>query len=210
MALRNGTRQNGLKIEKDGLKRDGRPSQPPEGNTDRWRWEAGAEGQRSSRQDGVVYLLVGVWQASNLLERAAVALGQKVIAGRVQDGANTLWWRGRRSQFAKWLVCVCVWHCPAHLHGLLSTPQLQQVDDGVLALRPDASVLILGVVQQALQQRLQQRPLQAGRRRLPPHPPQHTLRHQPDVAGLVLETLQEGSRLSHSVLDERLYQCVSI
>lgn len=44
----------------------------------------------SSRQDGVVYLLVGVWRAGDLLERAAVALGQKVVAGRVQDGADAL------------------------------------------------------------------------------------------------------------------------
>lgn len=54
-------------------------------------------GQRSrvsptapSRQDGVVYLLVGVWRAGDLLERAAVALGQKVVAGRVQDGGDAL------------------------------------------------------------------------------------------------------------------------
>lgn len=81
----------------------------------------------------------------------------------------------------------------AHLHGVLSTAQLQQVDDGVLALGPDASVLVLGVVQQAFEQRLHQRPLQAGRGRIPPHPPQHALRHQPDVAGLILETLREGN-----------------
>lgn len=61
-------------------------------------------GQRSSRQDGVVYLLVGIWRAGDLLERAAVALGQKVVAGRVQDGADALWGRGR-GQCARWLAC---------------------------------------------------------------------------------------------------------
>ena len=42
----------------------------------------------------------------------------------------------------------------AHLHGLLSLAQAEQADDGVVTLGPDAGVLVLGVVQQGLQQRL--------------------------------------------------------
>lgn len=74
----------------------------------------------------------------------------------------------------------------ADLHGFLAAAQLQQVDDGVLTLSAHAGVLVLGVVQQTLQQRLHQTHLQGGGGGLPEHPPQHTFRHQPDVTGLVL------------------------
>lgn len=65
----------------------------------------------------------------------------------------------------------------------------QQVDDGVFALGSDRGVLVLGVVQQALQQGLHQAGLQDGSGWLSEHPPQHSLRYQPDVTGLVLKTL---------------------
>ena len=76
------------------------------------------------------------------------------------------------------------------LHGLLPLAQSEETDDGVFALGSDAGVLVLGVVQQALQQRLDQAGLQGGRGRLLERPPQDALGHQPDVTGLVLKTLQ--------------------
>ena len=67
----------------------------------------------------------------------------------------------------------------------------------MFALGADAGVLVLGVVQQALQQRLDQAGLQGGRGRLLERPPQDALGHQPDVTGLVLKTLQgRGGRVS--------------
>lgn len=80
--------------------------------------------------------------------------------------------------------------CVTDLHGLLSLTQSEQANDGVFALGSDAGVLVLGVVQQALHQRLDEGGLQGGRGVVFKHPPQHPLRHQPDVTGLVLETLQ--------------------
>ena len=82
----------------------------------------------------------------------------------------------------------------ADLHELLPLPQPEQADDGVLALGPDAGVLVLGVVQQTLQERLDKAGVQGGCGRVFPHPPQHALRHQTDVAGLVLQTLRVGRR----------------
>ena len=78
----------------------------------------------------------------------------------------------------------------AHLHGLLALAQAQQADDGVVALGPDAGVLVLGVVQQGFQQRLDVAGLQGGSGCLAEHPPQHALRCQADVTRLVLQTLR--------------------
>lgn len=78
--------------------------------------------------------------------------------------------------------------------------ELQQVDDGVLALSSHAGVLVFGVVQQTLNQGLGQAHLQRGSLRVLPHPPQHPLRDQPDVARLVLKTLEGeggGEQRSH-------------
>lgn len=83
-----------------------------------------------------------------------------------------------------------------HLHDLVALAELEQVDDGVLALSSDAGVFVFGVVQQALYQGLHQAHLQRGRLRLFPHPPQHPLRDQSDVAGLVLKTLGGGPEKS--------------
>lgn len=84
------------------------------------------------------------------------------------------------------------------LHEFLPLAELEQADDGVFALSSDAGVLVFGVVQQTLYQGLHQAHLQRGGLRVFPHPPQHPLRYQSDVAGLVLKTLGgRGNQRSH-------------
>lgn len=75
------------------------------------------------------------------------------------------------------------------LHDFFSLAELKQVDDGMFALSADAGVLVFGVVQQTLYQGLHQADLQRGSLWVTPHPPQHPLRYQSDIAGLVLKTL---------------------
>lgn len=75
------------------------------------------------------------------------------------------------------------------LHGFVSLAEFQQADDGVFALSSDAGVLVLGVVQQSLQQGLDQADFHGGSLRFFEHPPDNSLRHQSDVTGLILETL---------------------
>lgn len=89
------------------------------------------------------------------------------------------------------------------LHGFLSQSESEQVDDGVLALRSHAGVLVLGVVQQTLQERLDEIGLHGGGFWFFEHPPQHPLRHQSDVAGLILKTLRGST-------DDRLLQQVLV
>ena len=43
-----------------------------------------------SRQDGVIDLFVGIWEAGNLLQWPPVAIWQQVVTGRIQDGSDTL------------------------------------------------------------------------------------------------------------------------
>ncbi len=80
------------------------------------------------------------------------------------------------------------------LHAVFSLAQPQQTDECVLALRSDAGVLVLGVVQQNFDDRFDQTGLQSGSLRLLTHPPQHALRHQTNVTRLVLQTLWEEPR----------------
>lgn len=65
----------------------------------------------------------------------------------------------------------------------------------MVALGTDAGVLVLGVVQQGLQQRLDEAGFHGGCGRLTEHPPQHTLRGQADVARLVLQTLNKEPQI---------------
>lgn len=60
----------------------------------------------------------------------------------------------------------------------------------MFALRPDTGVLVLGVIQQTLQEGLDEGDLHGGHRGVFEHPPQHPLRHQSDVTRLVLKTLR--------------------
>lgn len=80
------------------------------------------------------------------------------------------------------------------LHAVFSLAQPQQADERVLALRSDAGVLVLGVVQQSFDDRFDQTGVQSGSLRLLTHPPQHALWHQTNVTRLVLQTLWEESR----------------
>lgn len=73
----------------------------------------------------------------------------------------------------------------------------------MFALGSDAGVLVFGVIQQTLNQGLHQAHLQRGSQRVFPHPPQHPLRYQSDVAGLVLKTLGGGNQRSHRNCDSR-------
>lgn len=146
-----------------------------------------------SCQHGVVYLFIGVRLAGDFLQRAAVTLWQQVVTGRIQNGCHSL----SEKEIMSYSRCKLapfindpgdsLW---SDLHGFLSLAESQQVDDGVLALGPDTGVLVLGVVEQTLQQGLNEAVLHCGSSWVFEHPPQHPLRHQSDVTGLILKTLK--------------------
>lgn len=74
----------------------------------------------------------------------------------------------------------------------------------MFALSPHAGVLVLGVVQQTLQQGFDQIGLHGGGGGFFEHPPQHPLRHQSDVAGLILKTLRGNTEQQNGLLQQVL------
>lgn len=75
-----------------------------------------------------------------------------------------------------------------HLKQLLALPHLEQVHNGLVAVGPHYSVLVLGVVKKSLQDGLDGLGLQGGPGVLI-CPPDHLLSNQPDVTRRVLQTL---------------------
>lgn len=130
-----------------------------------------------------------------------MALRQQLNARRVQNGNDALESTRTTDRPSH--------PCPAggrqrrsgsDLHDVVALAELEQVDDGVFALSSDAGVLVFGVVQQTLYQGLDQAHLQRGRLRVFPHPPQHPLRDQSDVAGLVLKTLGGAGEVTETAI----------
>lgn len=76
----------------------------------------------------------------------------------------------------------------SHLEHLFTLSHLEEVDNRLVAVGPDDSVFILGVVKKSLQDGFDGLGVQ-GRQRVLVCPPDHLLSHQPDVTGWVLQTL---------------------
>lgn len=79
-----------------------------------------------------------------------------------------------------------------HLKHLFTLPHLEEVDNRLVAVGPDDSVFVLGVVKKSFQDGFDGLGVQ-GRQRVLVCPPDHLLSHQPYVAGGVLQTLRRST-----------------